>query len=75
MSVLSKEAINNLKCNYNYNLKRYNDGCNYLQKHKKEIDKWLPELLEILNDMNLFLEEIIKYETITDKQILEGFII
>lgn len=73
MPILDEKAMNDLKWNYNHNLKRYWDGCEYLKKHKKDIDKWLPELLEILNDINLFLEEIMKYESVTDKQILEGF--
>lgn len=66
-------VLNEIKNNYNHNLLRYYNGCNYCKKHKKEADKWLTELLEILDNMNILLEEIMKYENINEKEKLEGF--
>jgi len=73
LPILNKEAINDLKWNYNYNLSRYYKGCEYCNQHISEIDKWLPELLDILDNINKLLEEILKYEEVTKKQILKGF--
>ncbi len=66
-------VLNDLKFDYNVNLQRYYKGCEYCKKHKKEVDKWTPELLNILDNLNVLLEEIKQYESITEKQILEGF--
>lgn len=73
MPILDKKAMQDLKWNYNYNLDRYYNGCEYCKKHKKEIDKWLPTILDILNNINNLLEEIMKYEEVTKEQILKGF--
>ncbi len=73
MSILNQSAINDLKWNYNLNLGRYKNGCAYITKHKKETKKWMPELLSVLENMNLLLEEIMKYENVREIQILEGF--
>jgi hypothetical protein len=73
LSILDKKAINDLKWNYNYNLGRYINGCQYITKNKKECEKWLPEIISILENMNLLLEEIMKYEKVTNIQILKGF--
>ena len=73
MSVLDKKAMNDLKWNYNYNLRRYINGCNHLNKNKKDIKKWLPELISVLENMNLILEEILKYEELDHESILRGF--
>lgn len=69
---MDKKIIDDLKFNYNYLLNRYNKGCDYLSEHINEIDKWLPELLEIQENLNLTLNEIKKHENV-DKEILEGF--
>lgn len=72
MPILNVDEINTLKVNYNYNLMRYYKGCKYCSQHKKESEKWLPELLDILNDMNILLKEIMKYQNI-DEEIIKGF--
>lgn len=66
-------VLKDLKWNYNKNLTRYYNGCNYLILHNDEIDKWLPSLLEILEDMNILLEEIRKEIEVSDSEILNGF--
>lgn len=70
---MNKKAINDLKYNYNHYLKRYENGCNYLGEHTDEIDKWLPELMEIMEILSSLLEEIQKYEKINSDDILNGF--
>lgn len=65
--------MNELKEFYNYNLKRFNNGCKYCEEHKDEIDKWLPELFKIYKNMNDTLDEIAKCQEITSKEIIEGF--
>lgn len=65
--------LEELKWNYNRNLTRYYNGCNYLILHNEETEKWLPMLLEILNDMNVLLEEIQKTTLVSNEEILNGF--
>lgn len=65
--------MNKLKQEYNYNLARYVNGCNYCEKNRNEIDKWIPELMKILNNMNNVLKEIMKKEKVSEEEILKGF--
>ena len=65
--------LNELKQEYNHNLARYYNGCNYCEEHRNEVDKWLPELLNIQEKINNLLEEIMKYQKVSNKEILEGF--
>jgi hypothetical protein len=74
LSILDEKALNDLKWNYNYNLGRYYNGCKYCSEHKKEVKKWLPELLDILDNINRLMEEIMKYETVDKRQIEFGFV-
>lgn len=66
-------VLDDLKCEYNYNLKRYKNGCDYCAQHPNETQKWLPELLSIMNNANDVLKEIMKIEQISDDEILNGF--
>ena len=45
------------KQEYNYLLKRYYKGCNYIKDNPQESEKLMPELLKILDKMNIILEE------------------
>lgn len=58
-----------LKELYNKTLKRYYDGCNYIEEHVDETDKYLPAVLELLNNLNKILERI----PATEEEILNGF--
>ena len=58
---------------YNENLKRYYNGCKYCEEHKSEIDKWLPELLKILENINSLLVKIMEHRNVSTEEILEGF--
>ncbi len=64
-----------LKRIYNEKIKRYYNGCQYIKEHIKEVEKWLPEVIKILDEMNLILEEIQLTETVSEEEILKGFIL
>lgn len=68
-------SVVRLKQKYNENLRRYYNGVNYLDEHIEECDKYLPILLKLLDNINIILERIMQLETVTDKEILEGFAI
>ena len=42
---------------YNHLLKRFYNGCNYISQHLEESEKLMPELLKILEKMNIILIE------------------
>lgn len=75
MSVLEETALEDLKGAYNHYLSRYDKGCQYLSKKIEETEKWLPELIEIMEQINILLEEIKKYIEVTDNEILNGFVL
>lgn len=58
-----------MKEKYNKLLKRYYTGCTYIKEHPKEQEKYLPEVLKILKEMNEILDKI---ENKTTEEILEG---
>lgn len=62
--------IEELKKEYNHNLKRIYNGYKYCEEHIEEIDRWLPELEKINYILGRLLEEIGQAST---KEILEGF--
>lgn len=61
---------NKLKELYNKTLQRYYNGCNYIEKHTEEVDKYLPAIEELLNKLNLIIKRM---PEITEKEILNGF--
>ena len=58
-----------IKRTYNKLLQRYYNGCNYIEEHLEEADKYLPKVLEILNRLNQILECL----PATEEEILNGF--
>lgn len=62
--------MNKLKQTYNKLLQRYYNGCNYIEEHLEEADKYLPKVLEFLNRINKILEKI---PNATEEEILNGF--
>lgn len=65
--------LDKLKQEYNNNLERYYKGCKYCEENKDEIDRWMPELLKIVSNLEKLLDEIKKYQTIKKEEILKGF--
>lgn len=45
------------KQEYNNLLKRYYNGCKYLNENPQEIEKFMPELLKILENINIIIDE------------------
>lgn len=62
-----------MKEKYNKLLKRYINGCEYLKNNPEKQEKYLVELIKILDEMNRILKEIEKEEKITEKEMLIGF--
>lgn len=58
-----------LKEIYNKTLQRYYNGCNYIDEHIEECDKYLPEVLKLLDILNKILSKI----PATEEEILNGF--
>lgn len=54
---------------YNKTLQRYYNGCNYIEEHTQEADKYLPEVLKILDTLNQILIRV----PATEEEILNGF--
>ena len=73
MYLSNEELIKQYKENHNFLLNRYLNGCDYLKTHKNQVEKWLPELLNVLDNINTNLTELMKLTEITSKEILEGF--
>ena len=62
--------MQNIKQQYNKTLQRYYNGCNYIDEHIEEIDKYLPAIKELLNKINDILKQI---PNATEEEILNGF--
>lgn len=59
-----------LKQAYNKVLQRFYNGCNYIEEHPEETDKYYPKVLELKNTMDRILE---KLSNSTEEEILNGF--
>ena len=67
------DKLYQLKWEYNHTLNRYYNGCNYIEEHLEEADKYLPVVLELLGKINNLLEKIQKKQLISEAEILGGF--
>ena len=54
---------------YNTTLQRYYNGCNYIEEHIEEVDKYLPNVMKFLDTLNQILKRI----PATEEEILNGF--
>lgn len=73
MPILNKKELYELKWNYNHNLNRYYNGCNYIEQNKQDTDKYLAELLSIKENLEIILTEIMENEKVSEEEILNGF--
>ena len=62
-----------LKGEYNNTLNRYYNGCNYLEEHINEENKYMPLLLELLAKIEKLIDKIQKIQVVTTEEILGGF--
>lgn len=67
--------LEELKMDYNFNLNRLYNGCNYLDEHPEECDKYLDELFKIYNKVDVIIRKIEKYQKVTSDEVLGGFVI
>lgn len=72
MSILT---IENLKLAYNYNLQRFNKATRYFENtDPKENEKWLPNYIEIINNMGILIDGLKNRGIeVTPEEIESGF--
>lgn len=58
-----------LKKAYNHTLQRYYNGCNYIEEHPEEIEKYMPVIQELLRTMDSILSVVPS----TEEESLNGF--
>lgn len=66
-------VIQEQKMKYNYFLNRYYNGCNYIEAHPTEYDKYIEKIEEFKAQMEDLLTEIEKKQKVTDDEKLGGF--
>jgi hypothetical protein len=71
--ILKDTYIYSLKHDYNHYLTRYYNGIKYCEEHIEEVDIWVNELNKISYMLGRLIEEINKYKTMTEDEILKGF--
>ena len=59
-----------IKKTYNYYLKRYYDGCNYIEQHPEEIEKYENKIIKFLNVLNAIIAAL---GNMTEEEIRGGF--
>lgn len=67
--------LKELKMDYNFNLNRLYNGCNYLDEHPEDCDKYLEELFKVYNKVDVIIKQIEKYQKVTSDEVLGGFVI
>lgn len=70
---IGRENMKELKERYNYILKRYYNGCNYIEEHPEQFDKYFDKIMEFKNEIEKILDEIQKTEKVSEEDILGGF--
>lgn len=65
--------LEELKMDYNFNLNRLYNGCNYLDEHPEDCDKYLNELFKVYNKVDVTIRQIEKYQKVTSDEVLGGF--
>ena len=65
--------LEELKMDYNFNLNRLYNGCNYLDEHPEDCDKYLNELFKVYNKVDVIIRQIEKSQEVTSDEVLGGF--
>lgn len=65
--------VDELKNEYNYILNRYYNGCNYVEAHPEEFEKYIDKIMEFKSKLDSLIMQIEKEEKIDESQILGGF--
>lgn len=65
--------LKELKMDYNFNLNRLYNGCNYLDEHPEDCDKYLNELFKVYNKVDVIIRQIEKYQKVSSDEVLGGF--
>lgn len=65
--------LEELKMDYNFNLNRLYNGCNYLDEHPEDCDKYLNELFKVYNKVDVIIRQIEKYQKVSSDEVLGGF--
>lgn len=65
--------VDELKIEYNYILNRYYNGCNYVEAHPEEFEKYIDKIMEFKSKLDSLILKIEKEEKIDENQILGGF--
>ena len=66
-------SISELKKRYNELLSRLRKGCIYLENNRQDIDKYIPEIEKIQNEMEKITNKIMEKEEMSNEQIINGF--
>lgn len=65
--------LKELKMDYNFNLNRLYNGCNYLDEHPEDCDKYLDELFKVYNKVDVIIKQIKRHQRVTTDEVLGGF--
>ena len=65
--------LNELKMEYNLNLNRLYNGCNYVDEHPEECNKYIDEIFKIYKKTNEIIDQIMKYQQVSSDEVLGGF--
>lgn len=66
-------VIQEQKMNYNYILNRYYNGCNYIEVHPDEFDKYINKVMAFKRELEEIITEIEKEQVVTENEALGGF--
>lgn len=61
------------KWNYNNNLNRFYNGCNYITENPEQFDNYIDKVMALKHNCEVFLSRIEKKQKVTEDEILNGF--
>lgn len=65
--------VEELKIEYNHILNRYYNGCNYVEAHPDEFDKYIEKIMEFKAKLDDLITQIEKKQKASENEILGGF--